>query len=231
MKQALSIAIPVTALVTMVTILIWAFAFAESKAEQMVGIYLGVGVAVVVFVGRAVVFAMQIGIWPFLRNLLIIGGLFVALIGGYTFRHEVSWIADRMLRELNPRQPSIQADGTVAIMAGEDGHYRMRLLVNGTSTTFMIDTGATNIVLAPHHARMAGIDVAALTFDQETETANGIGRAAIVRLDSLQIGALKLQDLPARVNAAPMSDSLLGMEFLKRLSSWRVENGVLILVP
>lgn len=231
MRQALSIAVPATALVTMVAIVIWAFAFAETEAEQMAGIYLGVGIAVLVSVGRAVMFAVQIGVWPFLRNLLVLCGLFAVLLGGYTFRHEASWVADRILRELNPKQPSIQADGIVAIVAGEDGHYRTRLPVNGTSITFMIDTGATSIVLAPHDAYLIGIDVAALTFDQETETANGIGRAAVVRLDSLQIGELALEDLPARVNAAHMSDSLLGMEFLKRLNSWRVENGVLMLEP
>jgi aspartyl protease family protein len=37
--------------------------------------------------------------------------------------------------------------------------------------------------------------------------------------------------LPATVNGADMSESLLGMEFLNRLHGWRVENGVLTLVP
>lgn len=231
MKRALGVAIPVAGLIMMVGIMIWAFAFAESKSEQMVGIYAGVAIAVLIFLGRAVVFAIEIGVWPFLRNILVICGLFAVLICGYTFRHEVSWAANRVLHELNPTQPSIQSDGVIAVVAGEDGHYRTRVLVNGASVRFMIDTGATHIVLTPHDARMVGIDVDALSFDQETETANGIGRAAIISLDSMQVGAVELSDMPARVNATHMSDSLLGIDFLKRLSSWRVENGVLMLVP
>ncbi len=54
---------------------------------------------------------------------------------------------------------------------------------------------------------------------------------AAIRLDSLAVGPIEMRDLPATVNGADMSESLLGMEFLNRLSGWRVENGVLTLVP
>jgi aspartyl protease family protein len=68
-------------------------------------------------------------------------------------------------------------------------------------------------------------------FDQFAETANGTVSGAAIRLDSLAIGSIAMNRLPATVNGADMSESLLGMEFLNRLHGWRVENGVLTLVP
>ena len=55
--------------------------------------------------------------------------------------------------------------------------------------------------------------------------------AAAIRLDSLVVGSIEMNRLPATVNGADMSKSLLGMEFLNRLHGWRVENGVLTLIP
>jgi aspartyl protease family protein len=95
----------------------------------------------------------------------------------------------------------------------------------------MVDTGATDIVLAPDDARRIGFDPATLVFDQFAETANGTVGGAAIRLDSLVVGSIEMNRLPATVNAADMSESLLGMEFLNRLHGWRVENGVLTLVP
>ena len=103
--------------------------------------------------------------------------------------------------------------------------------MNGGRVTFMVDTGATDVVLAPADARRIGLDPAGLTFDQLASTANGTVTGAAIRLDSLAVGPIEMRDLPATVNGADMSESLLGMEFLNRLSGWRVENGVLTLVP
>ena len=64
---------------------------------------------------------------------------------------------------------------------------------------------------------------------QFAETANGTVSGAAIRLDSLVIGSIDMNRLPATVNGADMSESLLGMEFLNRLHGWRVENGVLTL--
>ena len=80
-------------------------------------------------------------------------------------------------------------------------------------------------------ARRIGIDPARLDYDQYAETANGTVRGAAIRLDSIAIGPIAMRQIPAAVNGADMSESLLGMEFLKRLKGWRVENGQLTLVP
>jgi aspartyl protease family protein len=215
----------------MLMCLAWAIFFARTSVEEGMAIYAGGAIAIITVIGRVIAFAIEIGAGTFLRNASALVGLFVVLIGAYTFRHDAAWVADRMLRELDPSGASAQADGTIALVLSDDGHYHTRALVNGVTINFMIDTGASGIVLAPYDAQRVGFDVASLNFSEETETANGIGRAAIIRLDDLRIEHLAMRDLPARVNATHMSDSLLGMEFLRRLGGWRVERGVLLLEP
>ena len=93
--------------------------------------------------------------------------------------------------------------------------------MNGGRVTFMVDTGATDVVLAPDDAQRIGIDPATLVFDQFAQTANGTVSGAAIRLDNLVIGSIEMNRLPATVNGADMSESLLGMEFLGRLRGWR----------
>jgi aspartyl protease family protein len=224
-------AIITVAAIAMIGIVVWIVVGAESKAQQLVGVWAGVAIGASIFVWRACKFAAQIGIWPFVRNAALIAGSFVALITAYTFRYEFTSIAGRVMGELTPLEARVGADGAVSVVAAEDGHYHLRAAVNGVDITFMIDTGASDIVLAPDDARRIGIDPANLEFDQSAETANGTVRGAAIRLQSLSVGSIQMGNLPAAVNGADMSESLLGMEFLNRLHGWRVENGVLTLVP
>ena len=48
-------------------------------------------------------------------------------------------------------------------------------------------------------------------------------------LGEIDVGPIVMVDLPAQVNRADMTRLLLGMEFLNRLQSWKVENDKLTL--
>jgi aspartyl protease family protein len=157
--------------------------------------------------------------------------IFLVVTGLYAFKNDAAYIGQRFMGALSPTQGVPHDDGTLSFDAGPDGHFRVQALVNGGRVTFMVDTGASDIVLAPADAQRIGIDPATLVFDQFAETANGRVSGAAVRLDSLVIGSIEMNRLAATVNGADMSESLLGMEFLNRLHGWRVENGVLTLVP
>lgn len=169
------------------------------------------------------------------RSALRYGAIWVAIFLGvaglYAFKNDAAYIGQRVMGALSPTQGVVHDDGTLSFDAGPDGHFRIQAMVNGGRVTFMVDTGATDIVLAPDDARRIGFDPATLVFDQLAETANGTVGGAAVRLDSLVVGSIEMNRLPATVNGADMSESLLGMEFLNRLHGWRVENGVLTLVP
>jgi aspartyl protease family protein len=110
-----------------------------------------------------------------------------------------------------------------------DGHFVVTAEVNGAPVNFLIDTGASDIVLSPADAERIGYDPARLSFTQRYYTANGVGRGAPVRLDSIAVGSITFDRMPASVNEAPMGESLLGMSFLRELSSYEVRGDTMIL--
>jgi len=121
------------------------------------------------------------------------------------------------------------AAGTAMIRAGEDSHFRIDATVDGTPVRFLLDTGASMVVLSRSDAAKLGFSLDRLTFSQRTETANGVGMGAPVRLREIRIGPIVVRDIAAMVNEAPMSMSLLGVNFLERLSGYSVRDGTLTL--
>jgi clan AA aspartic protease (TIGR02281 family) len=115
------------------------------------------------------------------------------------------------------------------IDAGPHGHFLVEAVVNGVPIDFMVDTGASHVVLRLQDARRLGFTPTNLDFSQRFQSANGIVRAAPVELRELRIGQLQLFDLEASVNGGPLPISLLGMSFLRRLSSYEVARGRLVL--
>ena len=115
------------------------------------------------------------------------------------------------------------------IDAGPHGHFLIEAIVNGVPVDFLVDTGASHIVLSVQDARKLGFTANQLQFTEQFQSANGIVRGAPVELRELRIGQLRLFDLEASVNGGPLPISLLGMSFLQRLSSYEVARGRLIL--
>jgi clan AA aspartic protease (TIGR02281 family) len=115
------------------------------------------------------------------------------------------------------------------ITAGQHGHFLVEAVVNGVPIDFMVDTGASHVVLTLEDARKLGFTPAQLQFTQQFQSANGTVPAAPVELRELRIGQLHVFDLEASVNGGPLPISLLGMSFLQRLSSYEVARGRLVL--
>jgi aspartyl protease family protein len=94
---------------------------------------------------------------------------------------------------------------------------------------FVIDTGANGVLLSPDDANRAGIDVDNLKYVSPSETANGVGYFAPILLPTLDVGQMHLTNVPAAVNKAPMSSSLLGMAFLRQMNSVEIHGDALTL--
>jgi aspartyl protease family protein len=153
------------------------------------------------------------------------GVIFAALILIYSYRDEFSGIRDRFTAELLPAQGTETGPSSIAYQAEADGHYHVYGAIDGSSVRFLVDSGATDIVLSPDDARMLGMQPEYLDYTMMAQTANGTVRGAPVRLKTLKVGPIVMHDVPATVNDAEMPYSLLGMEFLRRLKSWGVQNG------
>ena len=145
-----------------------------------------------------------------LRVTLAWGMIFIGLMAGYGLWNDIA-------RSAAPRQTIGQA-GELIVPVAQDGHYYLRLLVNGHEITFMADTGATSVVLSPADAQALGMDLSDLRFLGEAVTANGTVRTARVELGAVTLGPFQDSDLVAYVNEAEMEGSLLGMEYLGRFA-------------
>jgi aspartyl protease family protein len=101
--------------------------------------------------------------------------------------------------------------------------------VNGTPVDFVVDTGATDMVLSREDAARIGLDPGDLAYTGIASTANGQVRTARVRLDEVSLGGITDRGVTASVNAGEMSGSLLGMSYLHRFERIEIANGRLIL--
>lgn len=185
---------------------------------------------ILVFVGGALMLRIRTRPGPALMAALAWIGIGLVLLLAYTFRDEAAAVGRRLIAELVPRDGSEQG-GAMTYRAGTDGHFAVEAEVEGTRVEFLVDTGASRVVLSPRDARRIGFDVDKLAFTQSFNTANGTVRGAPVRLERVRVGSIVLDDVTASVNGAAMERSLLGMSFLSRLSGYSVENGVLTFKP
>ena len=127
-----------------------------------------------------------------------------------------------------PRQ-SVMQSGAIEVPRASDGHFYLTLDVNGVPTRFVVDTGATAIVLSQTDAVRAGIETDDLIFSGRANTANGRVNTAPTRIATLSLSGIVDENVRAIVNAGEMDGSLLGMSYLNRFSSIQIANGTLVL--
>ncbi len=117
----------------------------------------------------------------------------------------------------------------MVIPAGRSGHFMVTAEVEGVEILFLVDTGASQVILTAEDAERLGHRIDFLEFSDRFQTANGAIRGAPLLLSELRIGDLEIEDVRASVIRAPMSTSLLGMSFLSRLEGYEVGEEGLIL--
>ncbi len=130
---------------------------------------------------------------------------------------------------VSPAPQMVVTGDTIEVPRSVDGHYYLPLLVNGKPVNFLVDTGASQIVLSDHDAERVGIDTNNLNYFGRAVTANGTVRTAPVRLDSIAVGPITDSNVSAWINEGKLDQSLLGMDYLHRFSSMKFADGKLIL--
>ncbi|MCV6575251.1 MAG: TIGR02281 family clan AA aspartic protease [Cohaesibacter sp.] len=120
--------------------------------------------------------------------------------------------------------------GHVYLKANSKGHFLTRARLNGKSIRVLVDTGATAVVLSYQDARKIGLTPHISDFNVRVQTANGEGRAAEIKLRSVEVGTIREKNISALI--APkgaLTVSLLGMTFLKELKRFELAGNRLIL--
>ena len=161
-----------------------------------------------------------------LRHAALWLAMVVVLIGGYAFRPELTFVKNRMVSVLLPGRAIDKGGGTVVITKNsQDDHFSIDGLINTQSTSFILDTGASTVVLTYDTAKRLGLLAGEESYTQIVSTANGLTKVAPIRIDELRIGSLVLQDVKASVaRQGELDVNLLGMSFLSRLKSYSVES-------
>lgn len=109
---------------------------------------------------------------------------------------------------------------SVTLKADERGHYLVRGQINGGQVQMLVDTGATMIALPASDAKRLGIDYRRGQ-PSFLNTANGMVPAFVVRLDTVKVGDIVLNQVDAVVQEQGLPVVLLGMSFLNRTSMRR----------
>ncbi len=169
-----------------------------------------------------------------LRHMMIWVGVAVALLVAIGYGGDKLGMGDRkgtgtVAAPAGRPAPQKAASRSMAIRAGQGGQFLVDADVDGVPVRFVVDTGATRVVLSPEDAKRVGLHVRDRHFTQSARTAGGIVRVAPVTLRELRIDHLTVRDVEASVNEQPIGISLLGMTFLSRLDGYRVEGDKLIL--
>jgi len=186
-----------------------------------------------------------------LASLIYLSLLAVALVGsmisanrhqiGKVARYALTWgflivggvvavgLWPQLRQTVLPQQSVVSDTGEVAVPRSFDGHYYLTLEINGAPIRFVVDTGATDMVLTPQDAARAGLNTANLRYTNRAMTANGMVQTAPVRLDRVELGQITDLRVPAVVNGSPMQESLLGMSYLNLFDRISIEDGQMVL--
>ncbi|KTT73080.1 retropepsin-like aspartic protease family protein [Sphingomonas endophytica] len=117
------------------------------------------------------------------------------------------------------------------VSMSRDGHFYVRARIGGVERRLLVDSGATVTALSPATAAAAGVEVKPAVFPVLLKTANGTIKADTGEVRELRFGNVVARDLAVVVSPAFGDVDVLGMNFLSRLKSWRVEGRTLILTP
>lgn len=216
----------ITGLALLVMLLMWQFPYMAGSTDRVMNVlYLGFLIALVAGAGAF----SRAGASQTLRHTAIWFGIILLVALGYAFRGELR--GSRLYGALVPNRVQATAQGGLRLSRAADGHFHLEAEINGAPESFLVDTGASDIILTARAARAAGIDPETLNYTRSYRTANGMVSAAPVKLDSVRLGHVHLRDMPASVHRGPMEESLLGMAFLNRFSAYQVEADTLTLYP
>lgn len=119
-----------------------------------------------------------------------------------------------MDRVRQPRAAVQAADGTLVIPRGSDGHFHVAGSINGQPVRFLVDTGASLVVVTEALAQRAGLAGGRAT---QFQTANGVRQGRVVQAQSVAVQSFVVTGLTVGVgySGQNVNDALLGQNFLQ----------------
>jgi len=158
------------------------------------------------------------------RMALAWGLIFLGFVAAYGL-----W--DDIQSDFLPQQAVLEDGRQIEVPRGRGGQFHLTLELNGTKVAFLVDTGASDVVLTKRDAERIGIDLDDLAFLGTARTANGEVRTAYTTIDNVALGPVVFRNVGVAVNSGEMSGSLLGMSYLDRFSRIEISGNEMRLTP
>ena len=117
----------------------------------------------------------------------------------------------------------------LTLKKASDGHFYVTLSINNKPINFLIDTGATAMILSKKDGEKLGLNVDKLNFWQLAQTANGEILISPVVFDKVSLGFKNFSNVKAFISQTDMEKSLLGMSFLSRLKKLELGRNIMII--
>ena len=170
-----------------------------------------------------------------MRQILILAAA-VLMIGGYFARFADQAVeansttrAAAVQSAYEPRQPTTSGR-SLMLESDRQGHFKVEARIDGRHIDFMVDTGASLVIMRESDAAQIGIRPRPSDYTATVSTANGKIKAAPAKLDRIEIGGITVYDVQALVLPdEALWQNLLGMSFLSRLKRYEVADGRMVL--
>lgn len=119
------------------------------------------------------------------------------------------------------------ASSSVTLKVNPQGHFVADAQINGAMMTMLVDTGATMIALPASDAARMGVNYKQGQMVM-VNTANGPAPAYRVKLNTVKVGDIEMNQVDALVQESGLPFALLGMSFLNR-TEMRREGEMMVL--
>ncbi len=169
-----------------------------------------------------------------MRQILIFA-VAVLMIGGYFARYADRAVVHPSAQAVavepayQPRQPATSGRSLV-LDSDRQGHFKTEARIDGRYIDFLVDTGASLVIMRESDAGRVGIRPRPSDYTATVSTANGKIKAAPAKLNRVEVGGITVHDVSALVLPDEvLGQNLLGVSFLSRLKRYEYANGRMVL--
>jgi aspartyl protease family protein len=145
-------------------------------------------------------------------------------VGTYSESHAA------VVQPANESREPTNSGRSLMLESDRQGHFQVEARVEGRFVDFIVDTGASLVVLRETTAAQVGIRLQPRDYTATVVTANGKIMAARAKIERIEVGGITVYDVPAVVLPdEALAKNLLGVSFLSRLKRYEYANGRMVL--
>ncbi len=168
-----------------------------------------------------------------MRQILILA-VAVLIVGGVAARYADQAVVERPraapVRQVEDMRQAPAGQHKMVLTGDRAGHFEVDARINGRSIGFMVDTGASLVIMRESDANRLQIFPKTADYTATVSTANGRIKAAPTKLDRVEVGDITVFDVPALVLPdEALGQNLLGVSFLSRLRRYEYADGRMVL--